>query len=156
VAQHLLEGAIDNRDEIILALQSEKQDLMRENARLSTEIARIRTENMRAIRALRQQLEPLHRALKEVFGEIDAIGSDPGPQPSASPKNAAVWQAWKSRLGATASKVIDALLTHGELNTQQLAIATGLHRTTIPAGIYALNKAGLINKSGGRFSLKQI
>jgi DNA-binding IclR family transcriptional regulator len=40
--------------------------------------------------------------------------------------------------------------------TEQLSIATGLHRTTIPKLIYELNKAGLIDKSGGRFSLKQL
>ena len=47
-------------------------------------------------------------------------------------------------------------MLHGDMNTQQLAIAIGQHRNSIPRLIYTLNKAGLINKNGGRFSLKQL
>ena len=40
---------------------------------------------------------------------------------------------------------------------EQLAIVTGLDRSTITRTvIFNLNKAGLINKSGGRFSLKKL
>jgi DNA-binding transcriptional ArsR family regulator len=115
-------------------------------------------ENARAVGKLRQQLSPLYRALQEVFGEMDEIGGEqPGDATPAQPaRSSAVWESWKHRLGGGQAKAIDALLLHGEMNTTQLAIATGLHRTSIPKVISNLNKAGLINKNGGRFSLKQL
>lgn len=78
------------------------------------------------------------------------------PTVQVDDRQSKVWESWKQRLGGSCAKVIDALLTHKDLNTQQLAIATGLHRTTIPNLIFRLNKAGLINKNGGRFSLKSL
>ena len=104
------------------------------------------------------ELTPLYRALQAVFGELDHAGVDDGPSvssPAQNPRTSAVWDSWKSKVGA-AGKLIEALRLHGEMNTQQLAIATGLHRTTIPKHIYTLNKAGLLNKNGGRFSLKSL
>ena len=115
----------------------------------------------RAVGELRRQLLPLYNALRAVFGEIDVLVGEAPHQGSnmASPvdsRTAQVWTMWKSRLGGNTAKVIDALLLSGDLNTQQLAIATGMNRNTIPNLIMKLNKAGLINKNGGRFSLKQL
>lgn len=153
----LLEGNIvdepeaDDRDEEIRRLTSEL-------AATRAETQRARQESARAVGALRKQLAPLYRALQAVFGEMDDVWIEDAPASVAAGPDArtvAVWNSWKSRMGS-AAKIIDALLLHGEMNTQQLAIATGYHRTTIPAMVHKLNKAGLLNKSGGRFSLKQL
>lgn len=154
--QPLLEGQVDNRDDLIETLKAENSRLKEQLQDRAWELAKLKDANTRAIGQLRRVLTPLHSALKSVFGEMDDLGvSDEAPG-AVNQKTSAVWEAWKQRLPETARKCIDALLTHGELNTQQLAIATGLHRTTIPAGIFQLNKAGLINKNGGRFSLKKL
>jgi hypothetical protein len=112
---------------------------------------------------LRRQLTPLYRALQSVFSELDAagvveetIGYASSTNNPAPPRTSAVWESWKSRMPGGPAKIIDALLVHGEMNTQQLAIATGVHRNSVPAMIFKLNKAGLLNKNGGRFSLKAL
>ena len=152
----------DPRDEELKELREENKKLARslEDANLRAE--RAEQDTARALSALRRQLTPLYKALQAVFGELDAAGvgddAQSASQPAAAPTNdrvQAVWASWKSKMG-TASVVIDALLLHGEMNTQQLAIACGKDRTTIPAYIMKLNKAGLINKNGNRFSLKRL
>lgn len=122
--------------------------------KLEREVASLRRELEAmgsAIIQLRHQLAPLD-VLRQAFG--GAVVED--TTPTADTRIQAVWHSWKQKLGGSCGKVIDALLLHGEMNTRQLAIAVGLHRTTIPALIYKLNQAGLINKNGGRFSLKQL
>jgi DNA-binding transcriptional ArsR family regulator len=154
----LLEGQIESPEqERIRELERENGALRDEVERLQLDLKHARSSSSQAVSAIRRQLGPLHAALKLLFGEIDKIEPVDGTGSSSdeSRKNP-VWEAWKQRLGQTPARVIDALLVHGELNTQQLAIATGLHRTTIPKAIYVLNKAGLISKNGGRFSLKEI
>lgn len=165
--QRLLEG------EVVDADPSEAQRLRDELRRVSGERDALRTENVRLRQrvnqvegpaaALRQTLDPLYNALRAVMGEIEVINPEPvAPgQPAQAgaavdTRTAAVWESWKQRVGTTAAKIITALLEHGEANTQQLSILTGLHRTTIPQGIYKLNKASLINKVGGVYSLKQL
>lgn len=162
--QPRLNGVVDTRDGEIDRLTALVDDLTGELEVARAEAKLARQQSARALHNLRKQLSPLYQALQMVFGELDAVAPDTTEFATATPSSGAsldarqkaVWDSWKSRLGATASKCIDALMTHGELNTQQLAIATGLHRTTVPTGVHALNKAGLINKNGGRFSLKQL
>lgn len=147
---------VDPRDEEITALEGEVKRLRRELAIANGEIAKAKDDATRALGQLRKQLSPLYRSLQMVFGELAAAGVDDAPtSTTSSPHVSAVWESWKSRMGS-AAKIIDALLLHREMNTQQLAIATGYHRTTIPAMIFKLNKAGLLNKNGGRFSLKPV
>jgi hypothetical protein len=149
---------VDGRDAEIDVLEAEVKRLRRELAIANGEIAKAKADASRALTGLRKQLTPLYRALQSVFGELDAVGVENGPMSFAAdnPRVSAVWNNWKSKLGGGPSKVIDALLLHGDMNTQQLAIACGCDRTTIPGYIHRLNKAGLINKNGGRFSLKQL
>jgi hypothetical protein len=162
----LLEGQGDSYKPI----QQERDRLRDENSTLEAETSQLRAQveslkaelrknkrsNEVAIQTLRAQLEPLYRALQAVFGQIELIAGNDTTTHVQDTKSVAVWDSWKSRLGGTTSKVIDALLTHGDLNTQQLSMVTGLHRTTIPSAIFKLNKAGLINKNSGRFSLKTL
>lgn len=152
----VLHGEVeDSRDERIRELLEENREL-RDNLRNANAAAtHAKRDVERAVAALRTQLKPLHLALKAVFGEIDAIGGDDSPQ-AANPRVAAVWENWKQKLPGATAKIIDALQLHGEMNGQQLAIAIGCHRNSIPQLIYKLNKAGLIQKNGGRFSLKSL
>lgn len=143
--QPMLEGEYivnDQRDEVIDAQRDELSTLQRQNHQL-----------VAAQRQLRQILGPLYQALRSVMENLPV---EDAPPADVSTRVSSVWQDWKNKLGQPAPKIIDALLKHNELNTQQLAIACGLHRTSIPRGIWILNKAGLINKNGGRFSLKQL
>lgn len=155
----LLEGDVESGQDLeVAALREELRKVQAALLAAQREARHGREEMVRALSALRRQLSPLYRALQAVFGELDAAGIEDMPTPTQTVRHSrvsVVWESWKSKLGA-AGKLIDALLVHGELNTQQLAIATGLHRTTIPKHIYTLNKAGLLNKNGGRFSLKEL
>jgi DNA-binding transcriptional regulator GbsR (MarR family) len=155
-------------------MDREIQRLKREVTRLQDALndakgdaARVQRDAARALTNLRRQLSPLYHALQDVFGELDASGL--ADQPLAplvagtavhslnnDPRVIAVWTNWKQKLGVGPGKIIDALLLHTEMNTQQLSIATGYHRNTVPQYISELNKAGLINKKDGRFSLKAL
>lgn len=164
----LLEGEIvPDVDPEIERLQVANRQLRRDldDARLETR--RAREDADRALSALRRQLSPLYRALQMVFGELDAAGVTDTPSVAAGasaaatvnsgdPRVQAVWEKWKSHLPGYPARIIDALLIHGEMNTAQLAIAAGCKRQRISEGMVKLNKAGLINKNAGRFSLKQL
>lgn len=149
------DGIVDDHDAEIHVLQDEVTRLRRELTIANGEIARAKGDSARAVSALRKQLTPLYRALQSVFGEMESVGDDAGV-PVADSRTAAIWQSWKARLGPQCGKIIDALLLQPDMNTTQLAIAIGTHRNNIPNLIFKLNKAGLLNKSGGRFSLKQL
>lgn len=163
-AMRLIEGEVeDPRDRQIAELRDELQELTLKLQRADAATWLAKQEANRALEALRRQLGPLYRALQAVFGELDSAGvaDDAAPsagagQPAQNSRVAAVWASWKSKLGRGEGKVIDALLVHGEMNTQQLAIAIGQHRNSIPRLIFSLNRAGLIDKAGGRFSLKKL
>jgi hypothetical protein len=163
----LLEGHIvdasDAEADDVESLRSEVRRLTAALSKAQLEARQARQEShsvQQALAALKKQLSPLYRALQLVFGELEGVDVDEGSfgtAPSgASPRVTAVWESWKSKLGGGCAKVIDALLLHGDLNTQQLSVATGYHRTSIPAFIFKLNKNGLLEKNGGRFSLKQL
>lgn len=100
---------------------------------------------------------PLYRGLQEVFGELDVSGIT-DTEPGHSSANHAVWDQWKVKLGANSllAKAIDSLLLHKELNRTQLRIQLGCATGSVTNVIVALNKAGLINKNGGKISLKQL
>lgn len=160
----VIDIGIDPRDQELESLRAEIRRLQRALNDANVRADRAQEDAQRALSMLRKQLNPLYRALQAVFGELDTAGvTEEAPQ-AAAPAAAtapdvrvsAVWQAWKSKLGTGPGKVIDALLLHGEMTAQQIAIATGYHRNSIPDLIYRLNKAGLINKNGGRFSLKSL
>lgn len=155
----MLTGNVETPEQARIAdLEAEVESLKDALASAQADAQRERRQTATAVGSLRRQLTPLYRALQGLFGELDQLSD--GDVSSSTPnapdaRVVAVWASWKSKMG-TASVVIDALLLHGEMNTQQLAIACGKDRTTIPAYIMKLNKAGLINKNGNRFSLKPL
>lgn len=154
----LLEGEVESgADARIAELEEELRETRASLSAANREVQQAKNEGARALAALRRQLSPLYRALQAVFGELDAAGTDDTSSATApDSRTAAIWNAWKTRLGGQCAKVIDALLVQTDMNTTQLAIAIGTHRNNIPNLIFKLNKAGLINKSGGRFSLKSL
>jgi len=155
----LLEGGVDRRDQTIATLRQQLVDLTDQLTEAQTELERLRSFSIngrRAVDNLRRQLSPLYKALRDVMEEMEDVSpSDAESKAPVPDRKRAVWDSWKSRFPSSA-KIIDALMLHGEMTTQQLAIAVGLHRTTIPAHIYKLKQAGLINKNGDKFSLKEI
>jgi len=149
----------DDRDERIADLEADVKNLQAEVQRAQAEAKSARREATRALSALRQQLTPLYRAMQMVFGELDAAGVDDAAPTGAAaqpPRVSAIWEAWKARMPGGPAKIIDALLLQPDLNTQQLAIAIGVHRNSIGQMIWKLNKAGLLQKNGNRFSLKAL
>lgn len=159
-------GVIEPPDQEVERLQAENRKLKRQLSDAETEGARAREDADRALGMLRKQLSPLYRALQAVFGELDAAGvgtyEHPDPVPSsmgAQPTRvAAVWESWKLKLGATSApaRVIDALLIHGAMNVPQLKVAGKMANQTVYDAVSKLNKLGLIDKNGGRYSLKQL
>lgn len=151
---------VDDRDTEIEQLRDDNRRLRRELTIANGEIARAKADSARALGALRKQLAPLYRALQAVFGELDAAGMDEMPIESSGrePRVSQVWESWKSKLGGDTApaRVIDALLQHGELNVAQLKVAAKMANQTVYDSIHRLNKLGLINKNGGRYSLKQL
>jgi phosphoribosylanthranilate isomerase len=160
MTQPLLPGPPDDAVRLRREIAGLEQELQkaRDEAAVAKQSA---ADAVHAIRALRQQLEPLYKSLKMVFGEISRVEAArvDGPQrtvDSRDPNKQAVWDAWKSRLGGNAAKLIDALLTHHSMTSTQLAIATGINPKNIAQVIYKVNKAQLLNKNGRDFSLKEI
>lgn len=154
----LLEGAVVDADvDETESLRDEIRQLRDDLSTARRETSQSKRDSARALSALRAQLGPLHKALQMVFGELDAAGVDETATGAAvSPKTSAVWDAWKERIGGQSAKVIDALLLHGDLNAGQIAIAIGINPKNVAQVICKLNKAGLLNKNGGRFSLKRL
>jgi chromosome segregation ATPase len=110
-----------------------------------------------ALKNLRKNLEPMFRALQMVFGELEAasIGGD-STESAATPRALGVWKSWMQKLGGKQAEFIQAMLDHGEVTVAQLKVMTHSGSSTIPQIIYKLNKLGLINKNGGKYSLKEL
>jgi hypothetical protein len=171
-AQRLIEGVISEEiasdpvadrqaEESIVQLEQEVDELREALSTAHAETVQAKAEAALAVRELRRQLSPLYRALQVIFGEMDKVRMDNvddsgGSGQAPSDRTTAIWSTWKQRLGGQCAKIIDALMLQPGMNTTQLGIAIGTHRNNIPALIYKLNKAGLIDKNGGRFSLKQL
>lgn len=138
-------------------IESLQRELYNRNLQLNEAQEELRKERIKiatmeqGVSSLREILGPLYGGLKMVFGEIDAMGPA-----SSTPKNTAVWEDWKRKLGGHTAKAIDALLMHGQLNRTQIRIHLRCATGTVTNVVAALNKAGLINKSGDGISLKEL
>lgn len=141
-------------------------DMRRENQRLESELRQVRAELVeikatsenahRVIRNLRDQLNPLHRALRAVFGEIELIVTDADftetqtPGASASQPNGGDprWESFKQSFPGIPARIIDALLAHREKTITQLSALLRAHYNTIRDACGVLLKAGAITKDG--------
>lgn len=147
-------GIVDNRDDIISDLEAEVESL---KASLAHEKQAGR-DGARAVAALRKQLAPLYQAMQMVFGHIEAIHiEDHGPTgPIVDKLKSAVWESWKSKIPGRTAQVIDALMVHGQMNSQQIGIAIGIHPNNVPPLLTKLKKAGLLIKNGHNYGLKSL
>ena len=143
-------------------LKLEIRQLKRALSDAQVEAERAREDANRALSALRRQLSPLYRALQAVFGELEAAGIEdapgvaPGQPAPAVSRASAIWESWKQKMPGRPAEFITILLEHGEMNVDQLKIAAKCGTNSVYDTIAKLNKAGLINKNGGKYSLKAI
>jgi len=144
----LLEGQVDTRDETIRELRERlrksEEDLFRQAQRTASV--------EQGVTALRQVCLPLYRALQQMYGASELMGLAEEAQSLPSPK----WEAWQKRLGGKAAEFIGQLLIHGAMSGQQLKVATKCGQQTVYDTIRKLNQAQLLNKNGGKYSLKDI
>jgi chromosome segregation ATPase len=143
-----LRAAVDRLTRERDALREENTDLQRRVAEDTAPLAR-----------LRKVLEPLYRALQSVFNELESVAPAPDVAQAVPVSNhvAAAWEEWKTKLGGACASIITALQKHGSANYSQLMILIGVkRRQTVYDAILKLNKSGLIDKNGDRFSLKEL
>jgi hypothetical protein len=158
--QRLLEGEVveNNGDdselnrlrELNRGLTRELHDALDENDRLRKRVALADAP----IARLRENLAPFYQLLQTIFGDIDELAPDVAQVSGGAtnePKSSAVWEEWKARFPGAPAKVIAALQKHRDADTTQLCVLIGTsRRQTVADAIHKLNKAGLINKNGGR------
>jgi len=143
-----LHEADERADRLELELRAER----RKNAAVEQGVAELRTI-----------LAPLYQALGMVFGQIEVMGvgaASTVPPTSVDPRKAAVWDSWIEKLGGKesfAGNMIAALLQHGALTSKQIAIHIGTKRMqTVYETTLKVNKAGILDKNGDKFSLKEL
>lgn len=140
-------------------VESLQRELYQRNQQLAEAQEELRLERQKTaaieqgVSQLRDILFPLHNGLKKMFGELDAMG---GSATAATPRVSAAWEQWKQKLSGHPAKAIDALMVHGAMTQTQLRILIGCANGSIAGVVCTLNKAGLINKSGGKISLKEL
>jgi hypothetical protein len=140
--------------------ESLQRELYQRNRQLNDAEEALRQERKknaaveRGVAELRQVLTPLYRALGQVFGEIEAIGTE--EVSSADPRKKAIWDSWKQKLPSGEGRAIDALLLHGSMTTAQLRIHVGCASRTAQNIVVALKSKGLIVKDGGQIKLKEL
>jgi hypothetical protein len=146
----------DQRDRIIADLRTENERLKQDLATARQDVIDERQgwlDTAEGVQNLRTALDPLHRALKQIFGEMERTGFESvGVGQKVSP----VWESWKQKLDPQCGKAIDALLVHGGMTQTQLRIHVGCAQGSIYGVVCRLNKAGIINKNGGKISLKEL
>lgn len=128
-------------------------------AELEGELAREKAKARqveRGAQQLRSVLTPLYRALGSVFGELDAMGVEDKTSDAPAQVKSAVWESWKQKLGGKVAQAIDVLALHGEMNARQLRLHLQCGNDYVYQVVSKLNTNGLINKNGGKISLKQL
>jgi hypothetical protein len=148
-----------NPHDVIASLQRALNEKNLRISELELELREERTQNAAhkaSVEALRNTLLPLYQALQRVYGHIDAMGISANGSAPSSGGESKVWDSWKQKLGGKTAAAIDVLILHGPMTQAQLRIQLGCATRTVTNVVGALNKAGLINKAGGRISLKEI
>jgi len=107
----------------------------------------------RALGKLRHALQPWKQLMNTIFGELDAaqIQGQESQGSGLSPK----WEMLKTRLGGRQAEFID-LLQHGEMTAAQLRAAAHCDIRTAYKTVEKMQAAGLLNKNGGKWSLKEL
>lgn len=160
----MLDGLVGKKS----ADDADGRELRRENQRLEGELREVRADlgeksaelesAQRVIRNLRNQLNPLHSALRAVFGEIElALGEEapaaPGGVSVSSPVTNGAdprWESYKATFPGVPARVLDALIAHREMSVSQLMTLLKAHYNTIWSAVDVLAKAGAVIKEGGK------
>ncbi len=163
-----LEGVIESaaagdRDGLLNEWRREKQQLEETVLSLRHELDDAQSRNLKleaSLRTLRQQLSPLHRALRAVFGEIElgigeessfpAANSPAGSSPSSADPR---WQSYKSAFPGVPALCVDALSAHTELSIPQMAALIKRAYSTTKDALAKLKQAGAVSSAGGRYRL---
>lgn len=115
------------------------------------------SDAVQAIRALRDALLPVHKALKMVFGEISRIEVGESQVSQSNGVKSDAWEKWKRKVPGKPAEFIDAILEHGPMTVQQLVVATQTPRKqTIYDGMSKLSKMNLVEKQGDKYALRQL
>lgn len=143
-------------------------ELQRENESLRDQIRELKIKLVRmeeqtsgveeGVSRIKSALSPLYTGLQQIFGDIEAmaIQEQPSSPESPAPRNKAVWDSWKHKLGGKTGDAIDILHLHGAMNAVQLRMHLKCGKDYVYQVVHQLNKAGLINKNGGKISLKEL
>lgn len=153
---------VDNRDGIIRDLRqrvNELEDELMEANQQAQQLERDNTLMRNAMHVLRQQLEPFRCVIAAIFGEMSVIPVSeavpvPAGNPSIDPRQRAIWDHWKKKIGGKSADAIEALLLHGEMTPQGVAVAIGIHPNNVAKVMYRLNQAGILRKNGRNYALK--
>src|SRR5665213_1942560 len=115
------------------------------------------SDAVKAISALRKVLDPLHTAMKMIYGEINRVEIPRDPfdlhnEPIVDKR----WESWKQKLPGKPAEFIQILLEHGEMSGAQLKAAAHCAQQTVYDTIAKLKAAGLVTKNGKGFALKPL
>lgn len=146
---------VTGKDALIARLEDENARLRRELAEKDQLVEVERKTISVGAANLRRQLAPLHKALQQIFGEIESLGVEDIALASPA-SNTARWDDWKARLGPSCAKVIDALLLGGEMTVKAIMTTAKMGQQTVYQATSKMGQAGIITKNGGKFSLKAL
>lgn len=146
-------------DPRIVRLETEVRDLKRKLTHAELESVHAKEDVGRMMASLRGMTLPFYNLLRAIHGEIDAMGIVEPASASTpiTPQFDQAWDAWKQKLGkdTATAKVIDAILSHGPLNRNQLRVTCQVGWSTLDAATARLKNLSLIEKIGDKWDLKK-
>jgi hypothetical protein len=146
-----------NEDEGVPVL-TERDELIQQIEDLQHQLAEARKKALDrqvVLVEVQNKLLPFYNLLRAIFGDLKAADLQTATEPLRSHDHAREkWVSWKQKMPGKPAEFIDLLLLHGEMTAAQLKAAAHCSSDTVYQVIYKLNAAQLINKNGGRFSLK--
>lgn len=150
-------GETDSSSQQIQELRAKIRNLERRNDELEADLQAARSDARQAqapLRAVRRILDPLHRALKALYGEMDASGmeEETAGGTTGQPIPSSRYDAWKQRLSLTCGKVIDALLVQPQNNTQLKSFCK-LGGTSVYEALKTLQVNKLVRRAGDKWEL---
>lgn len=155
MAMPMLQGEVDNRDDIISALTEENDRLVQENRRLLAELSAAKAQASRSLSAIRHQLEPWHKAMKVLFGEIEAVGGETVTADDNSQR--AKWEPVKRQMPPRLAQAIDLLMLQGRMKRTQISSALKMDYSNCTKNVIGvLIRQGWVVEHGGELSLKQL
>jgi hypothetical protein len=139
----------DRRDTEIADLKEQVRDLQHQLHEARQETKRAVVQADRSMSALRKQLTPFYRMLQMIFGELDAAGVEA----DGADVTRGAWDEWKTRLGPSCAKVIDALLLGGEMTITAICVSAKIGKATAYQATSKMGQAGILVRNGSKFSL---